>query len=159
MGPDRVPQEPATPVAQLGTPPTCLTCVHWKNPWDDEYGGLIPLDEIPKWGVCQRIDMPRWERGYDYDDEHGGCYPATMPPVVAFVTDGSDYKADLNTHAGFGCVLHTPSDLPGEEVYDWNGRRYVLRASGSGVAAVPSGDDDATREREAPSGPVQQGEA
>ena len=74
--------------------PLCANCVHWEHPWDAFYGSRkVPSEQHPRWGSCKKIDMP----GFGSDN--------VGEDVVAFVTDGSDYTADLHTREDFGCVL------------------------------------------------------
>lgn len=74
----------------------CESCVHWKNPWDDDPFDHVGSDLLadpgdePRWGTCQLIGLAEFGE------------KVTLP---AFTKDGSDYVADLHTRADFGCVL------------------------------------------------------
>jgi hypothetical protein len=76
----------------------CKTCKHWEKP-ESDYG------EVPGTGKCKAVpqfwDVTEWARDYG---------TRTLKPEyadrLAFVQDGSDYRAELKTLADFGCVQH-----------------------------------------------------
>ena len=76
----------------------CKTCKHWEQP-ENDYG------EVPGTGKCaaavQFWDTTEWDKDSGY---------RTLKPEyatkLAFVQDGSDYRAELKTLPDFGCVQH-----------------------------------------------------
>lgn len=73
----------------------CGTCVHWHDSMGD-YSYDAPDEPLPAapgaiWGHCTLIDMP------DYGE---------VTTRIAFLRDGSDYKATLYARSDFGCTLH-----------------------------------------------------
>ena len=77
----------------------CETCKHWRAP-------ETPHDEIPGVGVCTAVvqfwDATEWEDGPPY----GRKLLPEYATKLAFVQDGSDYRAELKTFPTFGCVQH-----------------------------------------------------
>jgi hypothetical protein len=93
------------------TEQTCGTCRYW-TPDDTWYGAFdmefeaVPgdVDDEFKWAegerigalyrVCKRILMPKTD------------WATRDTEPVAYVMDGSGYKAGLHTRESFGCALH-----------------------------------------------------
>jgi hypothetical protein len=77
----------------------CKTCLHWEKPKND-YG------EVPGTGKCLAV-VQFWTATEWADEDYANR--KLKPEVVgklAFVRDGSDYYAELNTLPEFGCVQH-----------------------------------------------------
>lgn len=75
----------------------CKDCKHW-NDKDNDYGLGV--------GVCQRAKM-FWDSTYWKELEDDDCaraFTKESEGELAFVQDGSDYKAELITRPEFGCV-------------------------------------------------------
>lgn len=80
----------------------CNTCKYWQKP-ENDYG------EVPGTGNCQAVpqfwEVTEWSEDCDtrvFKPEYAGS--------LAFVQDGSDYRAVLKTLPDFGCVQHKKGD-------------------------------------------------
>ncbi len=77
---------------------TCRTCRHWKRP-DSEYG------EIPGIGTCGAV-VQYWDAAEWVANSIKRQLRPEYAGKLAFVQDGSDYHAELNTLPDFGCNQH-----------------------------------------------------
>jgi hypothetical protein len=94
---------------------SCGTCKHWTEP--------RPVDRRDGFNLCGAIGLPGPERWMDEGDAQtlrGRVADGTASQwdrtrleawdnrtqFLAYTQDGSDYQADLFTHADFGCILH-----------------------------------------------------
>ncbi len=77
----------------------CKTCFFWEPPKNESYG------EVPGVGRCSRVvqywDATEWDKNGDRRQLRQEFINS-----LAFVQDGSDYRADLYTKPDFGCVQH-----------------------------------------------------
>lgn len=77
----------------------CKTCKFWDPPISDNYG------EVPGVGRCSKV-VQFWD-ATEWDDEgYGRRLKPEFSDALAFVQDGSDFRADLYTHPAFGCIQH-----------------------------------------------------
>ena len=77
----------------------CKTCKFWEPPKSQSYG------EVPGVGRCQKV-VQFWDAA-EWDEDGGGRkLRPEFADALAFVQDGSDYRADLYTKPEFGCVQH-----------------------------------------------------
>ena len=87
---------------------TCKTCAHWV-PEEAQYGELRGI------GICLAV-VQFWaatEWGPDDDPtDFGRLLKPEYADKLAFVKDSSDYYAELKTLPDFGCVQHTPTEVP-----------------------------------------------
>lgn len=84
-------------------PGRCASCAHW---YATEYP--IPLEVGDCHAVVQLWDASDWA---DDDDDDGDVRRVILPKYadrLAFVQDGSDYRAYLVTRPAFGCVQWSP---------------------------------------------------
>lgn len=80
----------------------CGTCKHWRPP-------ETPHDEVPGVGVCGAV-VQFWD-ATEWDDEtFDRRLRSEFASKLAFVQDGSDYRAELKTFPAFGCVQHEPKE-------------------------------------------------
>jgi hypothetical protein len=81
----------------------CGTCKHWEKPDPEAWYGIRRIV-----GHCNRIKMhdeaTEWSRN-DNDDSQSSAMYKLKDGELAFVEDGSSYKADLFSLPEFGCVL------------------------------------------------------
>ena len=82
----------------------CKNCKYWEEAiWNSDRTKELNLCAYPK----QLWDSTEWSK-LEETDEFGRKNIRTILPsrkdVLAFVQDGSDYKANLFTRAEFGCV-------------------------------------------------------
>ena len=77
--------------------PQCKTCEHWDDTFSQFYG-----DEDV--GLCSRMTQssPQLMRAQESPDGDGQCDVGIAYP--------SDKRANLLTHADFGCILHSSID-------------------------------------------------
>ena len=78
---------------------TCKTCKHWERYGEDNYRLM------PGAGHCKAV--PRGWSATDWDPDYN--QRVILPEFAhckAFVQDGSDYWAQLQTLPDFGCVMH-----------------------------------------------------
>jgi hypothetical protein len=76
----------------------CETCKSWEKP-TSEFG------EIPGSGICRRIPQ-YWDATQWTADGESRVLKERYAGNLAFVKDGSDYRAELKTLPKFGCVEH-----------------------------------------------------
>ncbi len=76
----------------------CRTCKHWRKPVND-------FGEVPGTGKCLAA-VQFWDATEWADDDEVRVLKAEHAGRLAFVQDGSDYRAELKTMADFGCVQH-----------------------------------------------------
>lgn len=81
---------------------TCSTCSHWKPP-KNEYG------EVPGVGTCA-YTVQFWDASEWAEDGESRVLKPEHAARLAFVQDGSDYRAELRTMPSFGCVQHKSVD-------------------------------------------------
>jgi hypothetical protein len=77
----------------------CKTCKFWEPPKNESYG------EVPGVGRCAKV-VQFWNATEWAADGEGRKLLPEFTADLAFVQDGSDYRADLYTKPEFGCVQH-----------------------------------------------------
>ena len=82
----------------------CKTCKFWEPPKSQSYG------EVPGVGRCQKV-VQFWDSAEWDEDGDGRKLRPEFADALAFVQDGSDYRADLYTKPEFGCVQHASTSL------------------------------------------------
>lgn len=82
---------------------TCSTCAHWTPP-RNQYG------EVPGVGTCVYA-VPFWDASRWAKDHESRVLKPEHASKLAFVQDGSDYRAELRTMPNFGCVQHQPAAI------------------------------------------------
>ncbi len=78
----------------------CRSCKHWNPP--ETLGGAIP-----ELGRCMAV-VQYWD-ATEWDDDGIRSLKQEYVGRLAFVSDGSDYYAELNTLPDFGCLQHEDS--------------------------------------------------
>lgn len=77
----------------------CATCKFWEAPKSDRYGEVAGVGRCSK--VVQFWDASEWDK-----DGDGRKLRPEFSDSLAFVQDGSDFRAYLYTKPEFGCVQH-----------------------------------------------------
>jgi hypothetical protein len=81
----------------------CRSCRHWEHPRSDFTQTVEP--------AFGESTTETWKAAGEADQTYGSCLKIQMGPALldelplAICMDGSQYKADLFTQAGFGCAL------------------------------------------------------
>lgn len=89
----------------------CKTCKHWAGFEDHLFG------QVRGAGICKAIPQVWDISAWDAEGDLREILPQ-YKDTKAFVRDGSDYRAELQTLPDFGCVMHEPLEIKEDNGYN-----------------------------------------